>query len=96
MYTKISAALKPISIYLKFSAFKCARRSGRATGNEGRMGEGDVSRMGECYPSIPSRRERRIYAANAAVQRYRVCLFLRMGIKPRNVGANMAGAIFGG
>ena len=52
--------------------------------------------MGECYPPIPSRRERRIYAANAAVQRYRVCLFLRMGIKPCNAGANMAGAVFDG
>ena len=48
------------------------------------------------YYLISSLRERRIYAANAAVQRWaKGWCACGLGM-PRKAGANMAGAIFGG
>ena len=48
---------------------KCAKAV-RAAVAAPRATRGCVPRTGKCYPSIRSLRERRIYAANAAVQRW--------------------------
>ena len=57
--------------------------SGRATGNDGRS----AADGRKCYSPIPSRRERRIYAANAAVRR-RVKVWRAYGLgMPRGAGA---------